>query len=205
MTTLAAIDRLAHHAIILGFKTEGSVGGMVSLPLAGVRAIFAPQGSSRKHQRAAALAHFSRLGLVGGIDPVGGRLEELADELGGGYENGGAQQFFQVGHEGLAGLGRADSGDQLFEFLFPGEGEGPGVRCSFLTPALRLPGQLRNLVEMFVNELLETLIGGNVLPDCGNLAGDVFGDVAAVLEVLEFVIGLSVGAGGGDGPAFEFI
>ena len=36
--------------------------------------------------------------------------------------------------------------------------------------------------------------------DCGNLvAGDVFGDVAAVLAVLEVVVGLAVGAGADDG------
>jgi hypothetical protein len=53
---------------------------------------------------------------------------------------------------------------------------------------------------MFVNELLEALIGGHVFLDCGNLvAGDVFGDVAAVLAVLEVVVGLAVGAGADDG------
>ena len=123
------------------FQAEDGVGGMVSLLLAGVVVKVAPHEDAAEnaldHQRVAALAHFSRLGLVGGIDPIGGLLEELADELGGGLENGGAQQFFQIGDEGADGLGGAEGGDQLFDFFFPGEGKVPGVRRFFLTPALR--------------------------------------------------------------------
>ena len=41
------------------------------------------------------LAGLARLGLVGGIDPVGGRLQEKAPQRGGRLEEGGAHQHFQ--------------------------------------------------------------------------------------------------------------
>ena len=46
---------------------------------------------------------------------------------------------------------------------------------------------------MLVNKLFEAFIGGNVFLDCGNLfTGNVFGDVATVLAVLEVVVGVPV-------------
>lgn len=85
----------------------------------------------------AALADFPGLGLVGGVDLVSGFLEKLADKLRGGFENGGAQQFIEIGDKGAAGLGGAEGGDQLVDFFLPGEIEVFAVRGSFLTPALR--------------------------------------------------------------------
>lgn len=114
---------------------------MVPLLLAGMIVIVALQGEKAKNplnfQWVAALADFAGFGLIGSIDPVGGLLEELADELGGGFENGGAEQFFQIGHDGSAGLGRAEGGNQLLDFFFLGKGVAPGVRRFFLTSALR--------------------------------------------------------------------
>jgi hypothetical protein len=53
---------------------------------------------------------------------------------------------------------------------------------------------------MLFNELLEALVGGHMFLDCGKLVSwDVFGDVAAVLTMLEVVVGLPVGAGANDG------
>jgi len=82
-------------------------------------------------QTVAALPDFSGLGLAGGVDLIGGFLEELADELGCGFENGGAQQFFKVSHEGTAGLGGAKGGYEFFDFFFLGGGVAGGVRRFF--------------------------------------------------------------------------
>ncbi len=123
------------------FEAEDGIGGMAPLVLAGMIVIVAPQGEEAENpldfQRVAPLADFPRLGLIDGIDPVGGLLKELADELGGGFENGGAQQFFQIGHDGAARLGGAEGGNQLLDFFFLSKGVALGVRRFFLTPALR--------------------------------------------------------------------
>lgn len=107
----------------------------------GMIVIVAPQGKEAEDtldlQRVATLAEFARLGLIGGIDPVGSLLEEFSNQLGGGFENGGAQKFFQVGHDGAAGLGGAKGGNQLLDFFFLGEDVASGVRSFFLTPDLR--------------------------------------------------------------------
>lgn len=107
-------------------QSEGGVGGMASLLFPRMVIVVAPQHGASKNpldfQRVAALADFSGLGFVGSVDLVGGFLEELADELGCGFENGGAQQFFKVGHEGSAGLGGAEGGYEFFDFFFLGEG-----------------------------------------------------------------------------------
>ena len=76
-------------------------------------------------------------GMIGAVDPLGSLLEELSDELGGGFKNGGAQQFFQIGHDTAAGLGGAEGGNQLLDFFFLGKGIALGVRRFFLTPAFR--------------------------------------------------------------------
>ena len=121
--------------------TENGVGGMMSLLLAGMIVIIAQQGEEAENaldfQRSTTLADFPRLGLVGAVDPLGSLLEELSDELGGGFKNGGAQQFFQIGHDTAAGLGGAEGGNQLLDFFFLGKGIALGVRRFFLTPAFR--------------------------------------------------------------------
>jgi hypothetical protein len=46
---------------------------------------------------------------------------------------------------------------------------------------------------MLIDKSLEELAGGNVFLNCGNLfAGNVFGDVATALAVLEVVVGVPV-------------
>ena len=57
------------------------------------------------------LADFSGLGLIGSIDLVGGFLEEWADKLRGSFENGGAQQFFEISNKEATGFGGAEGGD----------------------------------------------------------------------------------------------
>jgi hypothetical protein len=126
---------------VSAFESEDFVGGMMAVFFAGVVVVGALQDGTAEHaldlERVAALADFSRCGLVAGIDFVGGFLEELADDLGRGFENGGAQQLLKVGDEGAAGLGGTEGGNQLLDFLLPGEVEVSGVRRFFLMPALR--------------------------------------------------------------------
>ena len=53
---------------------------------------------------------------------------------------------------------------------------------------------------MLVDEGFEPLIGRDVFLDGGDLVtGYVFGDIAAVLAVLEVVVGLTVRTGADDG------
>jgi len=57
-----------------------------------------------------------------------------------------------------------------------------------------------NFVHVFVDKRFEPLKGGDVFLDGGDLvAGYVFGDVAAVLAVLEVVIRLAVRTCANDG------
>jgi hypothetical protein len=113
---------------VTAFQTEGLVGGMAALLLAGVVVVVALQGGVAKNSLdldgLAAFADFARLGLVCGIDLVSGFLKKLADKKRGGFENGGAQQFFKIGDEGTTGLGGAKGVDQLLDFFLAGEVEG---------------------------------------------------------------------------------
>ena len=71
-----------------------------------------------------AFADFARLGLVCGIDLVSGFLEKLSDKKCGGFENGGAQQLFEIGDEGATGFDATKGIDQLLDFFLAGEVEG---------------------------------------------------------------------------------
>lgn len=97
------------------FQSEDFVCGMVALFLAGVVIVGASQGGAAENAQdlecLAALADFPGFGLVGGIDLVSGFLDKLADKLRGGFENGGAQQLFEIGDKSAAGLGGAEGGD----------------------------------------------------------------------------------------------
>jgi hypothetical protein len=58
---------------------------------------------------------------------------------------------------------------------------------------------------MPVEERLEAFVSGDVLPEGGDLvAGDIFGDIAAVLAMLEIVVRLAVRAGADDGKMAAF-
>jgi hypothetical protein len=57
------------------------------------------------------LADFSWLGLIGGINLIGGFLEELTDEICSRFENGGTQQLFEISDKYAPGLCRAEGGD----------------------------------------------------------------------------------------------
>ena len=134
-------DEAGERGSVAAFEPEGFVGGMMAAFLARVVIVGAPQGGRTENtldmKCVAALADFPGLGLVGGVDLVGGFLEELADDLGSRCENGGAQQFLKVRDEGAAGPGGAKGGNQPLDFLLPGEAEGFVVWRFFLTPALR--------------------------------------------------------------------
>jgi hypothetical protein len=134
-------DEPAQRGGVAAFQSEDLVRGMAALFFSGVVVIVAPQDGTAENaldlQRLTALADFSGLGLVGSVDLVGGFLEELSDEFGGGLEDGGAQQLLKVGDEIAGGLGGTEGADQLVDLLVPGEVEDRGVRRFFLTPALR--------------------------------------------------------------------
>ena len=87
----------------------------MALLLAGVVVVGAPQvgvaEDSLDLDGLAAFADFTGLGLVGGIDFVGGFLKKLADKIRSGFENGGAQQFFKIGDEVSTGLSGAKCGN----------------------------------------------------------------------------------------------
>jgi len=112
---------------VAAFQAKGLIGGMVALFLAGVVVVGAPQ--DRVPEDALDLdglptfTDFAGLGLVSGVDFVGGFLEELADKIRSGFENGVAQEFFQIGDVGTTGLGGAEGVDQLLDFLLAGEVE----------------------------------------------------------------------------------
>jgi hypothetical protein len=114
---------------------------MVSLFFSGVVPVVAPQGGGAENpldfQWMASLSDFTGLGFVGGVDLFGGFLEELADELRGGFENGSAQEFFKISHDGTAGLGGSEGGYEFLDFLFLGEGIALGIWRFFLVSALR--------------------------------------------------------------------
>ena len=127
-------------------------------------------------------------------------MEELADELGGGFENGSAEEFLQVRYDGAAGPGGAEGGNEFLDSVFLGEvvalGDG-----RFFCPSLALfAGFFRTLVEMLIHQVGQGFIRGDVFLDGGDLvARDVFGDVTAVFAALEVVVGLTVRAGADDG------
>ena len=134
-------DEAGQGGSVAAFQSEGLVRGMVAMFLAGVVVVGASQGGATEHaldlESLTTLADFSGFGLVGGIDLVGGFLEKLADKISSGFENGGAQEFFEIGNQSAAGLGGAEGGDQLVDFFLAGEVEGFGVRGFFLMSDLR--------------------------------------------------------------------
>ena len=67
------------------------------------------------------LALLARLGLVGGIDAVGGLLQEEAHQRVGRLEDGGAHQHFQLLDGHPVGFPRLEAGHQLLDFLVLGQ------------------------------------------------------------------------------------
>ncbi len=114
--------------------------GEVTASFSGMVVVVTLQSEGTEHpldlQRLTALAPFTRLGFVSGVDPVGGLLEQPADELVGGFENRGTHQNFQLGDTIAGGLAAGERGHQGLDFCFFGDGD---VRIGrfFLAPALR--------------------------------------------------------------------
>jgi hypothetical protein len=120
-------DESGQRGCVAAFQTESLVGGMMTLLFAGVVVVGTPQ--SRVTEDAldldglSALADFPGLGLISGIDLIRRFLEKLADKFPGGFEDGGAQQFFKISNEGTTRLGGAEGGDQFLDFFLAGEVE----------------------------------------------------------------------------------
>ena len=68
-----------------------------------------------------ALALFSGLRLVSGVDPVDGLLEHPAHQLIGRPEYRGTDQNLQLGHRDPSGLGGLEAGHHLLDFLVLGQ------------------------------------------------------------------------------------
>jgi hypothetical protein len=67
------------------------------------------------------LALLARLGLIGGIDPVGGALHQMAHQGSGRLEDGGAHQTFQLLNGYPLGFLSLEAGDQLLDLLVLGQ------------------------------------------------------------------------------------
>lgn len=126
---------------VVSFQPESFVGGIMSLLFAGMVEVGSQQRETAEDaldlKGLATLPDFSAFGLVGGVDFVGGVLQEFSDERGGGLENGGAKQFLEVCDERPARLGMAERCAQLLDFLLAGEVEALVIRRFFLTLDLR--------------------------------------------------------------------
>ena len=89
-------------------------------------------------------ASLPRLRLIGGVNPVGGLLENLPDEFVGGLEDGGAQKWFQLGDMGAGWVLSVKSGDQSLDVGFLGERE-VGAGRFFDAVAAFLAGSLGDI------------------------------------------------------------
>jgi hypothetical protein len=72
------------------------------------------------------LALLPGTGLVGGVQPVGGLLEEEADDAGGGLEDGRPKEDLQLLDGGAVGWGGGKAGDQVGDLGLLGK-EAAGV------------------------------------------------------------------------------
>ena len=127
--------RVAH------FQAQRGIGRIVALFLAGM-VDSNPELKGKLPNRPCdledypALARFARLGLVGGIDALGGLLQKHAHQRVGGLEEGGAHQQFQFLHPLAAGCLSLEMGHQLLDFRVLGE-EDFRPEVFFFAPASR--------------------------------------------------------------------
>lgn len=113
---------------------------MVALILAGVIVVIPLQREAAEDalhpDGVPALAHLSGFGLVAGIGPVRGFLEQPANQRIGGFENRRAHQDFQLGDALAVQLPGFKAGDQLLDFFFLSEEDGGRERLFFLAAAI---------------------------------------------------------------------
>ena len=118
-------DELGQSGRITHLQAQRGVDRIVALILALVVIVISLQLEAAKNSlnpnRFAALARLSGLGLVLGVDSVGGLLEQPADQRIGRFENRRAHQDFQPGDGISVQLFGFETGDQLLDFFFLGE------------------------------------------------------------------------------------
>ena len=107
------------------FQSQRGLGGVTPLFLARVIVVVALAIEAAKNplppDRFPALANLPKSGLVTGIDPLGGRLEQPADEVVGRLENSRAHQHLQSGDGVPLRIRGLKPGDQLLDFRFLGQ------------------------------------------------------------------------------------
>lgn len=118
-------DQLGQRRRIAHIQTQGGVGGMVALSLAGLIVVIPLQlevAEEALHPDGfPALAPLSAFGLIAGIGPIRGFLQQPANQRIGGFEHRRAHQEFQLGDALAVQLPGFKPGDQLLDFFFPGE------------------------------------------------------------------------------------
>lgn len=133
-------DQLGQRRRIAHFQTQGGVGGMVALLLAGVIVVIPLQWEAAEEalhpDGFPALARLSGLGLVAGIGPVRRFLEQPADQRIGGLEHRRAHQHFQLRHALTVQFPGFEACDQLLDFFFLGEADGRRERFFFFAAAM---------------------------------------------------------------------
>ena len=134
-------DQLGQRRRVAHFQTQGRVGRMVALILARVIVVVPLQLEGAKDalhpDGLPPLARLSGFGLVAGIGPVGGFLQQPANQRIGGFEHRRAHQDFQLGNALAVQLPGFKTSDQLLDFLFLGQEDGGAgaVRCPFFLAA----------------------------------------------------------------------
>ena len=90
--------------------------------------------STTDRDRLSALVWLAWFGLAGGVNLLGGLLQQTGHHLVGRLEDGCAHQLFQFQHRRAAGCLCGKPGHQLLDFGFLGQedlGEGLGLRPGF--------------------------------------------------------------------------
>ena len=110
---------------VADFQSQRVIGWIMALFLAGVIVVIASERKAAKNPLRLngfpALAHFSGLGLIGGVNPVGRLLEKKRDDFIGRFENGGADQYLQLLRRRTIELLGRKAADQLLDFRVLGQ------------------------------------------------------------------------------------
>jgi len=125
---------------VAALQSQRGIGRVMSLMLASMVVVIALEREGAKQaidlETFPSLALLPRLGLVGGIDLVGGGLQQPSHQRVGRLEDGGAHQHFQLLDRQAVGLPGLEASHQLLDFLVLGQKD-LGRRVFFFEPASR--------------------------------------------------------------------